>query len=484
MDNIQSFGGSNAMTSLKHKTKTGLFWSFISQGGRQVCQVLVIAVLARLLTPDVFGLLAMAVAFTEFVNVFLEMGIGSALIQKQDAVAEHYDSAFWLNIVAGLSFMVITFFLSSAIAGFYGQPKLKIILMALSINFIVISLTIVPQSLLTKEMAFKKLALIDICAVLTSGLLGIILAFKGFGVWSLVTQVLSASLVSGILVWILSPWRPRMFFSMGRLREIWFFGANLMGFNVLNYFARNMDKLLIGRFLGAEALGLYSLAYRMVLFPLQNVSWSIGRVMFPAFSKIQFEVDKVREVYLEMIGKIAFVTFPLMAMLFACAPEIVRIFLGDQWSGIVVLLRIFTFCGMVQSIGTTIGTVLLSQGKADWQFKLQIAGTTIVILSISLGMKWGVCGVATAYTFQSALWVIFVLFITLRLVRGTLRLLWEKLGSHFFLSILILLNSMLSLKNAYLCLGVKLVVIALSFIGGCILTRRFCFDKSGFRINI
>ncbi|MBF0595841.1 MAG: MOP flippase family protein, partial [Candidatus Omnitrophica bacterium] len=386
------------MMNLKQRAVNGLFWSFLSQGGKQAGQFIVVAVLVRLLDPAEFGLLAMAAVFTEFANVFVEMGVGSALIQKQDATSEHYNSAFWLNLILGIGMMAALVLVAPLIAMFYEQPKLKLILIVLAFNFVLTPFSVVQQALLMKEMEFRKLAVRDIAVVFVSGILGIVLAIRGWGVWALVVQAFAATITDVLILWMFSSWRPRRAFSCSCLKEIFPFGANLTGFNILNYFARNMDKLLIGRFLGPQALGFYSLAYRMVLFPLQNISWSIGRVMFPAFSKIQQDIDKVRIVYLKMIGKIAFVTFPLMAVIFVCAPEIVTIFFGDRWTGIVILLRIFSFCGMVQSIGTTIGNILLSQGRADWQFRMQMVGTLIVFLSIAAGMRWGVTGVAAAYT--------------------------------------------------------------------------------------
>lgn len=402
--------------SLRQKTITGLFWSFLSQGGKQVSQIIITVILARLLSPDDFGTLAMVTVFTNFAMIFSEMGVSSALIQKQDTHDRHYDSAFWLNIFAGIGLTLVFMAASPLIAWFYKKPELNPILLVVALNFLFSSFTIIQQTILTKEMDFKSLAVRDIVAVILAGVIGITLAYHGFGVWSLVYQLLSFTLINAILLWFLSPWRPRLQFAISDIKDIFHFSAHLTGFNILNYFSRNIDQLLIGKFLGTQALGYYSLAYKIMLYPLQNISWVISKVMFPAFSKIQDDLEKVRTSYLKMVKAISLVSFPLMTGLFAVVPEFVHVVFGPKWEQLVILIRILCVCGMMQSIGTTIGNVLLSQGRADVQLKLQLLGTAIVTTSIFIGINWNIAGVAFCYTLQSVIWVHYTLYVTNRLI--------------------------------------------------------------------
>lgn len=421
--------------SLKEKTIKGLYWSGASQAGKQISQFIIVAILARLLSPNDFGLLAMATVFINFGMIFSEMGISSALIQKQDTHDRHYYSAFWLNVVVGIALTLIFATISPLIAWFYKKPELQLILAVISINYFISSFVVIQQTILTKEMDFKSLAIRDIIAVVLSGGIGIYMAFHGFGVWSLVFQSITFTLFNAILLWALSPWRPKYQFAKSDIKDIFGFSANLTGFNVVNYFARNVDQLLIGKFLGAQALGYYSLAYRLMLYPLQNISWVIGKVMFPAFSKIHDNLEKVRGNYLKTVKIIALIAFPIMLGLFAVAPEFIKVIFGIKWAEAITTIRILCVCGLFQSIGTTVGVIYLSLGRVDMLFKLQFWGTALVVVFILIGLKWGINGVALFYTLQSVLWIIINLHIISKLTESNLRSIYSNLKTPLAIAI-------------------------------------------------
>ena len=205
-------------------------------------------------------------------------------------------------------------------------------------------------------------------------------------------------------------------FSIDAIKEIFNFSANITGFNIVEYFARNVDYLLIGKFIGAGALGFYTLAYKVMLYPLQNISHVIGGVMFPAFSKIQHDLEKVRNNYLKMVRAISLITFPLMLGLFVVAPEFIRIVFGLQWEPVVPVLRILCFSGMIQSVGTTVGNIFRSQGRSDTQFKLHVVGTFILTVCILIGMRWGIKGVASFYALYTFVWVPFNFYVSNKLI--------------------------------------------------------------------
>ncbi|MFA5499529.1 MAG: MOP flippase family protein [Candidatus Omnitrophota bacterium] len=421
--------------SLKQKTIKGLFWSGASQAGKQVSQFIITAILARLLSPNDFGLLAMATVFINFGMIFSEMGISSALIQKQDTLDRHYYSAFWLNIAVGIVLTLISIAASPLVAGFYKKPELQIILAVISINYFISSFVVIQQTILTKEMDFKSLAIRDIIAIVLSGGIGIYMAFHGFGVWSLVIQSVTFTLFNAILLWALSSWRPKYQFAKSDIKDIFGFSANLTGFNIINYFARNIDQLLIGKFLGAQALGYYSLAYKLMLYPLQNIAWVISKVMFPAFSKIQDSLEKVRRTYLKTVKAIALIAFPVMLGLFAVAPEFVNVVFGNKWSEAIPTIRILCICGLFQSIGTTVGMIYLSMGRAGLQLKLQFLGTILVIVCVLIGMRWGINGVALFYTLQSVIWIIINLHIVSKLTGFGLGELFSNLKTPVLISV-------------------------------------------------
>ena len=438
--------------NLKQRTIKGLSWSVFSQAGRQVSQFIITAILARMLSPKDFGLLAMATIFVNFATIFGEMGISSALIQKQDTHNRHYYSAFWINVVVGVVLTLIFIVASPLIVWFYKKPELQPILIIISINFFISSFVVIQQTILTKEMDFKSLAVRDIIAVVLSGIIGIYLAYHGFGVWSLVYQSIAFTLFNAVLLWILSSWRPKFEFALSDIKDIIHFSANITGFNVVNYFARNIDQVLIGKFLGAQALGFYSLAYKLMLYPLQNVSSVISKVMFPAFSKIKNDIDKVSQNYLKMVKVISLITFPLMLGLLVVAPEFIKVIYGSKWEPVVILLEILCICGMVQSISSTTGNILLSQGRADLYLKLGIMGTIFTIAAIVFGLQWGIYGVAIFYTIEQIIWLPYAQMIVNNVIKLRTLIFLGVFKNSVFCSLLIagcmiLSKSILSLSS-------------------------------------
>lgn len=443
-------------------------------------QIIITTILARLLSPDDFGTLAMVTVFTNFAMIFSEMGVSSALIQKQDTHDRHYHSAFWLNIIIGIGLTLIFMAASPLIAWFYKKPELNPILRVVALNFLFSSFTIIQQTILTKEMDFKSLAIRDVVAVIFAGIIGIALAYHGFGVWSLVYQLLSFTMINAILLWFLSPWRPRLQFAIRDIKDIFHFSSQLTGFNILNYFSRNIDQLLIGKFLGVQALGYYSMAYKIMLYPLQNISSVISKVMFPAFSKIQDDLAKVRTSYLKMIKAISLVTFPLMAWLFGVAPELVEVFLGEKWMPIVILIRIFCFCGAIQSVGTMLGSVLLAQGKTALQLKLQVIGTIVATASITAGLNFGVSGVALFYALQSILWVHVTFPLVHKLINLSYTKYYSKLCNSYFVSIAII--GIIILVKSFIAFEVKTLIFMVTVISiGIFLSMLFLLKEIDFQ---
>lgn len=425
--------------SLKKKTINGLFWSGFSQAGKQINQFVITIILARLLSPSDFGLLAMATIFINFGMVFSEMGISSALIQKQDAHDRHYYSAFWFNVIIGIALTLIFIAVSPLIAWFYKKPELVPILAVISFNFFLSSFAIIQQAILTKEMDFRKLAIRDVAAVIIAGVVGVVLAYNGFGVWSLVFQSVIFTLANVILLWTVSSWRPKLAFAMQDIKDIFHFSANLTGFNIVNYFARNIDQLLIGKFLGAKPLGYYSLAYKIMLFPLQNVSDIVSRVIFPVFARIQNELNKISSSYIVIVRKISIISVPLMLVLFIFAPEIVSLIFGIKWKPSIGIIRIFCICGMIQSIGgNLVGNLRLALGASSLHFKLGLVNSFCVIIVTLIGLKWGVYGVALCYTAYSAIWFFYTNQISLKLVNLNTITLIKNLRNTFIISLWLL----------------------------------------------
>jgi len=367
-------------------------------------QFVVALILMRILTPQDFGLVAMVTVITGFVNIFGELGLTAVIVQRQDITDGQKSSVFWATIALGVVLASLTSLCAPIISWFYQKPVLFWMTIIVSSNFIISSFSLVQQALLRKEMAFKALTMRDIISQVCGGITGVVMAILGAGAWALVAQSLVVGLFGAVLIWKYSNWRPRLHFQFTDLRGMIPAGGRITGFNCVNYFGRNADSILIGKFLGAAQLGFYGFAYRIMMLPLQNVSGVISTVFFPAFSKIQKNTQKVAVVYLRLVRAIAMLSYPLMAFVLVMAPEIVSIFFGDKWGAAVVPLRVLSVCGAIQSVLTTTGTVLLSQDQSRLYLELGVKGNIVIVAAIIFGLSYGINGVALSYTFIHIGW--------------------------------------------------------------------------------
>ena len=383
--------------NLTHKTVQGIGWSGTSQCIRLLLQLMITAILARLLTPNDFGLIAMVFVFTNLVAVFRDFGLTAAIIQRKGLVEEHLSSSFWVNVSGGIILTLLLAAIAPALADFYDEGRLTLIIMALASTIFISSFGIVQTALFTKELNFKTLTIIETSTVLISGTVAIVLAQSGFGIWSLVWQQIIFSFVMVLLLWVFSSWRPKFLFRWLKVKELLGFGLNLTGFSFVNYFNRNLDNFLIGKFLGSTPLGFYTLAYRLLLFPLNNISNVLAKVMFPSLSAIQDDKSKVRFAYISATRYIAAVTFPLMIGLLVIAPQFIRVIFGSQWERSVFLVQILALVGLVQSIISTVGWIYQSQGRTDIMFRWGIFSVVICTIAFVLGLNWDVEGVTIAY---------------------------------------------------------------------------------------
>lgn len=388
--------------TLKQQTLSGLEWNAGANIAKQILQFVISVILIRLLTPKDFGLIGMIIVFTGFAGLFSELGFGAALIQKKEIEERHLSSIFWLNIVTGLILTGILLAIAPVIATFYNEPRLKLFTMVLSVTFFIGSLSIVQKTILVRSMNFRVLAIVETLTMVVSGIFTITIAFLGFGVWSLVWQAIVSAIIGVILLWILSDWKPSLRFNKNAAKELLGFSGNLLGFNIFNFWVRNIDDLLIGKVIGSSGLGIYTRAYSIMMMPLRQISWTVGQVMFPTLSKIQGDKVRVKHLYLSTISIIALLTFPMMTGLLVAADSFVLALFGSKWAELIPILQVFCLLGMIQSIGTTVGWIYNSQGRADWHFRWGIAAGTLLILSIIIGIMIGsVLSVAVCYTIMS-----------------------------------------------------------------------------------
>ncbi|MCB1907312.1 MAG: MOP flippase family protein [Rhodocyclaceae bacterium] len=404
----------------------GIAWALASQVGRQLIVFVTTIVLARLLTPADFGLIGMATVFTGFAMIINDVGVSGALVQRQQIDERHLSSMFWLNQIVGLALCGLTNLLAPVISAFFDAPELAAVLRVLSLLFVAGALGIVQQAVLVRAIDFRRLGLVETAAVLLAGGIAIALAAAGFGVWSLVLQLVLMPALTTAGLWLSSDWRPRWCFDRGALGELVPFGLNMAGFNSVNYLARNLDYLFVGKFLGATSLGYYTLAYRLMVYPLQAVSTAVARVSFPALSRTAENREMLIEGFLKMTKGVSIVTFPMVLGIFAVAPSFVEVVYGRDWLVTADLLRILCAAGLVQSVGTTVGAVYQSIGRPDIQLRMSLLNTTLTAIALWIGLRWGLSGVALAYSTLAVVWVHFSMFVVTRIIGLSFRRMYVR----------------------------------------------------------
>jgi PST family polysaccharide transporter len=449
--------------NLKTRTVRGIGWSATSQIARLLMQILISAILARLLVPSDFGLIAMVAVFSNFVAVFSDFGLTSAIVQKKEVSDEALSSTFWINVGLGALLTMALAASAPLIAAFYSEPRLTPLVVFISTTFFIASFGNVQSGLLMKRMNFKALAVIGICAIGISGPIAVFLAFSGYGVWSLAWYTVLSTSIMVVFTWIYARWVPHFLLGLRHMKGLLGFGANLTGFSLVNYFSLNMDNLLVGRFLGAAPLGFYNLAYSLLVFPASNISGVVGRVMFPALSIIQHDKQLVREAYITANRYIAAVSFPLMIWVLVTAPQLVRVVYGPKWIPVIPLIQIFALVGLEQSIANNVGWIFLSQGRTDTLLKVGAVGTIVVVISFVVGLRWGVEGVVIAYTIASYLIAYPVSAIAFRLIDLKVKDFFAKLWSIVLATLILGIVAFL-LRISLEKLGVTQNVIILAIV--------------------
>jgi len=365
-----------------------------------------IVVLARLLTPEDYGLVAMVAVVANFVMMFKDMGLSMATVQKADIDHAQISTLFWINIAISLIIMAIMAALAPVVAWFYGKSELVLVTLALAGTFIFGGLTIQHQALLRRQMYFGKLAVIEIVAMFNSVIAAIILAWYGAGYWALVIMQLVAAISIAVGVWFACDWRPSLPKRGTGVRPMLAFGRDFTGFNFINYFARNLDKILLGKFFGTFSLGLYSRAYNILMLPISQIRTPMMSIAIPAMSRLQNDPEQFKRYYLKLVSIIAFISMPLMVFLVVCSKEVICVVLGEKWLGAVPIFRILAIAAFIQPVATLWGTVLISLGQSRRFLKWGILHAIIMVSSFVIGLPWGPIGIAMSYALANYILVL------------------------------------------------------------------------------
>lgn len=384
-------------------------WTSLSTIVNTVVQLLQYVILARLLSPDDFGLMSMLTVVIVFSQVFTDLGISSAIIYYQNLAREQLSSLYWLNIISGFLVFIVVLLVRPLIAGFYNEPRLIELLVYVAFIFLVTPFGQQFQFLLQKELLFNQLAKVEILSIVTGSLIAIVLAFLGFGVYSQIWGQLSTAIVKSLYLMKIgwNRWKPQFILKFRGLGEIIKFGIYQVGSRTVNYFASNIDYLLIGRYLGSEALGIYTLAYQLIVIPVTKINPIVTKVAFPIFSKHQDNNEVISKSFTNMSKLLAVVSFPILIGLIAIANVFVPVVFGEKWTVAVPVVQVLSILGILRVLMNPNGSVLLGKGRADLGFIWDLFVAIFNGLAIWLVVKQGVLEVAIVYVIVSFLNFIF-----------------------------------------------------------------------------
>ncbi len=378
--------------SLKQKTVHGVIWSAIERFSVQFIQLLVQILIARILTPEDFGVIGMLAIFLALAQSFIDSGFSNALIRKTDRTEVDNSTVFYFNIVVGLISYAILFLAAPWIARFYETPILTPITRFIALGVFFNSLTIVQRAILTARVDFKTQAKASFVAVVISGAIGIYMAYADYGVWALAVQAVVNYLLNTIMLWVLTAWKPLWTFSWVSFRELFGFGSKLLLSGLLDTAFRNIYTIVIGKAFTATDLGYYTKANQFAQFPSSNVTGILQRVTYPVLCEYQDEEERLRQLYRKYLRLSAYVIFPLMIGLAAVAQPLIVALLTEKWSGVVLLLQILCVVMMWYPIHAINLNLLQVKGRSDLFLKLEIwkkvMGTIVLCATLPFGLVW------------------------------------------------------------------------------------------------
>ncbi|MEM9507013.1 MAG: lipopolysaccharide biosynthesis protein [Cyanobacteria bacterium P01_E01_bin.35] len=408
------FRTDNLKSNLKDRSVRGGAATVGAQGIKFFLQTGTTLALARLLVPEDFGLIGMVTVIINFVQLFKDLGLSTATIQKQQINQEQVTTLFWINLAVSFVITAIVILLSPIIAWFYQEQRLRAIICVLGTIFVFGGLTVQHQALLKRKMHFGSLAKVEIASVFFSVIIALSAASLGLGYWSLVLMQLAQASANAIGVWIACSWRPGLPTKTNEVASLLAFGGNITGYRITNYFSRNLDNILLGQYWGAQQLGLYAMAYKLLLLPIQQINAPITSVALPALSRLQNEPNNYKNYYHKALLLITSVSMPLVAFMFVAIDKIVLIALGEKWLDTIPIFQYLMPAAFIGTFNVVGGWVLISLNRANRLFKLGVATSIVNIIIFLISIRWGAIGVAAAYGFSRIIIVFPILRYTYR----------------------------------------------------------------------
>jgi O-antigen/teichoic acid export membrane protein len=406
----------------------GLAWQTATRGTFEASKMIVAVALARLLTPREYGVAGMVLVVISLEQVLGGSAFASVLIQREKISEEDKSTIFWTTAGLGLTVCLVMVSVSWLVADFYNNQQVQPLFAALSLDFLLCALGQVQLSLLVRQMDFKSLEIRSMTGVVIGSVAAIGVALLGGGPWALVIQQLTATGVALVLLWRFSSWRPKFMFSLDSLRSMRGFGARASGTLVMFQLTQNTDNVLIGRFLGPMQLGFYSLAYTIILVPVSRISAPLILVLYPVFSRVQNDLERLASMWLRVLRLMSAVAVPATLGLIVVAPDIVDVVFGHRWQPAIPVIQILATVGLLYGIQGLNGAVLQARDNTQVLFRYSCFSFAAALVAFVVGLHWGIIGVAACFAGVSFFMQPFYMHLTARSVGIDLRACWRALS--------------------------------------------------------
>lgn len=355
------------------------------------------AIMARLVAPESFGVVAMVTAVAGFVTIFMDLGFASAVIQKKAISQKQVSTLFWINLLIGLGISLVIVLLAPLLVAFYNEPRLLHITWAYALSVLLSSLALQHNALLKRQMQFKRISSILVISTAISITTGIGMAMAGLDYWAIIGITVSFALANSLLTWLGCDWRPSFVFELSKVNKFLRFGSGITGFELVNYFSRNLDNILIGRRIGAAALGLYSKSYQLLMLPITQLRGPLNTVALPALSALQGQGERYRAFYKRYVFLLAFFSMPLVMYLAVFSEEVVLVVLGEDWLEAAYIFQLLAIASLIQPVAGTRGIVMITMGQTRKYFIWGLVNAVFSVTGYFIGVNWGIVGVAISY---------------------------------------------------------------------------------------
>ena len=415
--------------TISGKTKKGIAWETASNIIGQVSQLIISIVLARLLLPRDFGIVVAASTFQGMLGQIWRMGLGKALIQRKDAQPQHFSTVFTVTFFTGIVITIVFISLSSFAAQFFREPIVGSVMIWSSLTFVFYAFSVVPAAILSRDLEFKKIALINLSADVGGGILSVILALLGFGLWSLVIGKIASSVSDAIMrsyyAWKTDGWLPRFGYNHKAFKELFHFGALVTVKDIIGNLCGNIDSFFIGRMLGTTILGFYSRAFRVATAPIMQMQTSVSEVLFSGFSRIQDDNKRLRSWYQKIICTSTLIGFPVFIGIYLVAPSFVNVIYGQKWMPIVIPLKILCIAGAVRSLYAFAGLIIDAKGHAKATMTLSMVNLLLLGAALFISARWGMNAVCVAVLCVALLFAFLTLSLLIRYIAITWKLYFQ-----------------------------------------------------------